>query len=538
MRDPALAPIAWPPRVVTAWRVDAIDQLKRAMRDAGLEPPEVIKAGKLHRFSTNGKAGDDAGWCKLFSDRRGGVFGDYRSGLSGHWEPKTNHVRTQAKREDFQREIADAKRQGEAEERKRHAKAATKAAAIWKAATPASADHPYLARKQVSPVSTLREIDASAVAEILGYAPKAKGEALSARFLVVPVKIGERLSTCELIDGEGRKAAIYGGAKAGGYWEAQPLPEGDGTGLTLMVGEGVATVLSAKEAAEYPVIATLSAGNLPAVATAMRERYPTAILVLLADLVKATGEPDPHAIEAARSVGGLLAIPDFGNDRPDRAKDFNDVAVLCGTEAVTRAIANAMDPEYSEDGVTGVTRVQANSDAGFGCNPKENGGVTGVTNLVPAESDRPIFRVFDEWVRHGGAKYRPGVWYFGKPGKGNAPPVLTQEWVCAPLYVEAVTFDAQENNFGRMLRNIAAAVRCKDPVERLAKYTARWTDRTFEPKFSHFRWFKESEGIIIYIGDKIEFQNGFGAWQAHVYECDYDPKSEQVLDVRARPGRL
>jgi hypothetical protein len=86
--------------------------------------------------------------------------------------------------------------------------------------------------------------------------------------------------------------------------------------------------------------------------------------------------------------------------------------------------------------------------------------------------------------------------------------------------------------------NIAAAARCKEPVEKLAKYTARWTDGTFEPKFSHFRWFKESEGIVTYIGDKIEFQNGFGAWQAHVYECDYNPKTEQVLDVRARPGRL
>lgn len=86
--------------------------------------------------------------------------------------------------------------------------------------------------------------------------------------------------------------------------------------------------------------------------------------------------------------------------------------------------------------------------------------------------------------------------------------------------------------------NIAAAVHCEEPVEKLAKYTARWTDGAFEPKFTHFRWLEETEGIVTYIGDKIEFQNGFGAWQAHVYECDYNPKTERVLDVRARPGRL
>jgi hypothetical protein len=41
-------------------------------------------------------------------------------------------------------------------------------------------------------------------------------------------------------------------------------------------------------------------------------------------------------------------------------------------------------------------------------------------------------------------------------------------------------------------------------------------------KFSHFRWKDEARGVMAYIGDKIRFQNGFGAWQPHVYECDLD----------------
>ncbi|MDP2030763.1 MAG: DUF3987 domain-containing protein [Thiobacillus sp.] len=221
------------------------------------------------------------------------------------------------------------------------AEAAKKAAAIWKAATEAKPDHPYLARKRVSPVATLREIDAVAVAAILGYAPKSSGEPLAGRLLVAPVKVGDGLSTLELIDPDGRKSAIYGGAKAGGYWAAQQLPEGDG--LTLLIGEGVATVLTAKESSGHPAIAALSAGNLAAVAKAMRERYPSAALVILADLVKATGAPDLHAVEAAQSVGGRLAIPDFGTDRPDGATDFNDLAELLGAEAVGRAIANASE---------------------------------------------------------------------------------------------------------------------------------------------------------------------------------------------------
>lgn len=86
--------------------------------------------------------------------------------------------------------------------------------------------------------------------------------------------------------------------------------------------------------------------------------------------------------------------------------------------------------------------------------------------------------------------------------------------------------------------SISAGVYCSDYVEKLAQYSHEWTDGFLEPKFSHFRWKDQSKGQVTFIGDKIKFQNGFGAFQNHVYECDWDPETETVLDVRARPGRL
>lgn len=86
--------------------------------------------------------------------------------------------------------------------------------------------------------------------------------------------------------------------------------------------------------------------------------------------------------------------------------------------------------------------------------------------------------------------------------------------------------------------SVGASVYCKDYVEKLAKYSARWTDGTFETKFSRFRWLNKDKATLTFIGDKIEFQNGFGAYQAHIYECDFDPVLKTVLDVRAQPGRL
>ncbi|MGH8766791.1 MAG: hypothetical protein ACREVT_01235 [Burkholderiales bacterium] len=126
-----------------------IEQFKAAMRAAGLEPPGVIEPGNLHRFSTNGKASDDAGWCKLFADLCGGVFGDHRSGLSKHWQAKTGRVMTASEREAFQRMVAESKHQAELEERKRHEAAALKAAAILEAATGDPETHPYAVKKRV-----------------------------------------------------------------------------------------------------------------------------------------------------------------------------------------------------------------------------------------------------------------------------------------------------------------------------------------------------------------------------------------------------
>lgn len=244
-----------------------------------------------------------------------------------------------------QRQNAERAAREEAEIARERADTAKKAAAILKAATEAKPDHPYLSRKQVAPVATLREIEAGAAAAILGYAPKSGGDLLAGRLLVVPVKRGDGISTLELIDGDKRKAALAGrGSKSGGYWATERLPDGEGEGLILLIGEGVATVLSGREATGYPAIAALSAGNLPAVAKAMRERYPAAALVILADLVKATGAPDRHAIEAAIEGYGKLAVPDFGGDRDPAATDFNDMAVLCGKDAVGQAIASASEP--------------------------------------------------------------------------------------------------------------------------------------------------------------------------------------------------
>ena len=85
---------------------------------------------------------------------------------------------------------------------------------------------------------------------------------------------------------------------------------------------------------------------------------------------------------------------------------------------------------------------------------------------------------------------------------------------------------------------LRAAQKCRPQVERLAKFQYEWTDGWLGTKFPRFRWRNKSKGQLTYFGDSIKFQNGFGAWQFHVYSCDYDPDAELVLKVEAAPGRL
>ncbi len=75
-------------------------------------------------------------------------------------------------------------------------------------------------------------------------------------------------------------------------------------------------------------------------------------------------------------------------------------------------------------------------------------------------------------------------------------------------------------------------------IERMARYDYEWTDGFLDVKFSHYRWKDIENGIVTVIGDKIKFQNGFGAWSNMIYECDVNPATETVLDVRMSEGRI
>ena len=303
--------------------MDATHQFRDAIRAAGLTPPEVIEAdGELHRFASNGKRNDLAGWYVLHADGvPAGAFGCWRSGLTENWHADIGRTLTDAEREQQRQRIEAAKRKREQAEQAQREEARQRAASEWKAATPAPDSHPYLARKGV---------------KAHGLRVDADGR------LLVPVRdrAGEWQSL-QRIAANGDKLFLPGGRVAGGYYSIGK-PAG-----TICIAEGFATAATINEATGLPVAVAFNAGNLEAVARALREKLPAAKLILCADDDAWTdGNPGlTKATAAARAVGGLLTVPDFGADRPDGTTDFNDLAKHRGADAVRACVATARTPD-------------------------------------------------------------------------------------------------------------------------------------------------------------------------------------------------
>jgi putative DNA primase/helicase len=295
-----------------------LEHFRLAIAAAGLEPPDNIQAdGVLHRFSPTGKRGDDAGWYVAHDDGvAAGVFGCWRSGLQENWCAKSDQQMTQTERDNHRRRVHAMKQQREAETQQRQQQAGDEVAATWKNATPATA-HPYLDTKGVQ-AHGLRVLDGR---------------------LLVPIRdTAGALHSLQTIDVSGEKRFHFGGRVRGCYL-AIGKPDD-----TIVVCEGYATGATIHEATGHAVAVAFNAGNLQAVAEALRARRP-AIKIIVAgdDDWQTAGNPGvTKATAAALSVGGLLALPTFPADRHDKDTDFNDQHKLAGLDAVRRDVAGAV----------------------------------------------------------------------------------------------------------------------------------------------------------------------------------------------------
>ena len=212
--------------------------------------------------------------------------------------------------------------------------------------------HPYLAKKRIQASETLRVINTATVREITGWTPKGKKGELQGPLIVAGLTRPGEDTPCQvqLIDGEGRKAFLPGAGTLRGAFCVLNTPDNPSI---ILIGEGIATTKSGIDAMPGAMgLVAVASNNLVRTAEAARAMHPDAEIIVLADLERKTGEPDKHALDAARAVRGRCAIPSFGPARKESQTDFNDMAQASKKGAVADCIRTAriIEPDPGQAG--------------------------------------------------------------------------------------------------------------------------------------------------------------------------------------------
>lgn len=116
---------------------DPTEYFRLAIAAAGLTAPDVIHDdGAIHRFSTNGRRGDDSGWYMLHTDGiAAGAFGCWRAGLQSTWCAKPDNAMTDAERDTYRQRIKAMKAQRDADLLATQRQASETASALWQRAS-------------------------------------------------------------------------------------------------------------------------------------------------------------------------------------------------------------------------------------------------------------------------------------------------------------------------------------------------------------------------------------------------------------------
>lgn len=320
-----------------------LDDVLGQFADHGLEPAQPLTFGKLTRCKTTQDKGKEKnGWYVIHEHRTEknellifGSFGDWRTGDSNKIKVKPGRM-SQEERDVMRARQEDAKRRAAEVAANAARRAANRAAFLFKH-MPEKGRSAYLERKQI-------------IGMRVRYAPRTGA-------LLIPMTtardqiVGLQVIYPEKQADTGRDKSYWphGMSKEGAYHLIGPHPE---PGEPVLVCEGYATGASLHMATSFAVAIAFDAGNLSAVAKAMRERFPGRALIVCRDddwkTKRPNGEPwnpgEEKGSNAALIVGGQVVGPIFSGEREIKWTDFNDLHCAEGLDAVRRQVLAVVKP--------------------------------------------------------------------------------------------------------------------------------------------------------------------------------------------------
>lgn len=185
------------------------------------------------------------------------------------------------------------------------------------------------------------------------------------------------------------------------------------------------------------VAASGSVGNMKATVSALHIAHSDVKCLIAADLVKqgvTAGKPIDAALKAAQAFRPPLLV--LAPEAAEGVTDWNDVHASAGISEVKDQLANALLEAEEAEVIAGTVE------------PTIEPTNTDVTSKRPKPLvSRPCFMVHDDWTGYG----KPGVWWHSTKEKGDVVTEVDQ-WICTPLYADAVTHGDRDADFGLLLR--------------------------------------------------------------------------------------
>lgn len=303
---------------------DPVTEFAQVLENAGLVLKELpVMDGKIHRVPTAGdKKGQKSGAYRGFLDGRpAGWYRDYRSAddspvtwtFSGG-EQTDPRARLHLKAHSLQRR-EDAERELKAQYN-RQAAYARRYVSRWPQATA----HEYLTRKGIQAAPGVRIND--------------KNE------LVIPFssRNGAIRSYQRIPVTGGKDARILKDSEKTGNWFALGTPS---NGQPVLFAEGYATAASLHEATGLPVLMTVDAGNMIAVAEEARQKWKQSPFIFCADNdhARQVNKGIVSATKAAELTEGSVIFPAFTDaEKAQGLTDFNDLDASRGRAAFQHVI--------------------------------------------------------------------------------------------------------------------------------------------------------------------------------------------------------
>jgi putative DNA primase/helicase len=270
--------------------------------------PDVIEPGRMYRFGTNGRGGDSAGWCKLFDDLRGGVFGCYRQGISKTWSASCLAPLSHQQHIEFARQALAAAADRQGRQQRKWSENALRISQLWTQCVPLATGCPgtlYLKQRGIDSASPLPGL--LRVHRALPYWNGSQSLGMFPAMVAPIVAPNGRIVALHqtYLTADGHKADVPTVKKltgAAGPLAGACIPLFAPANGCIGISEGIETALAATCASGVPAVAAYCAENLAA------WQWPPGVrtLVIFADADLA-GRHAAHRLKA-RGVGAGLHV--------------------------------------------------------------------------------------------------------------------------------------------------------------------------------------------------------------------------------------